>query len=282
MDEEGSEKWADFTGKLACLRDEGKGVKGQVAIVLDGKVESSAPMAPEVGVRQGDHGWRDPDHHGRRGGSEAAGPRPQDRCPAADATQSEVNKISPTLGRDSLRAGLLAGGLGLGLVMIYMILYYRALGLVVWGGLLVFSALIYSLMCFLGATAGLTLSLAGVAGIIVSVGVTADSYIVAFERLKDEAQTGKSMRAAVDRGMSRAFRTILVADFVTGSAAVILFFLAVGPVKGFALTLGLSTLIDVAIAYYFTRSAVNLLARSHRFTDGRFFGIKSALGVTTT
>jgi preprotein translocase subunit SecD len=167
------------------------------------------------------------------------------------------------------------------LVMIYVLLYYRALWLVVWLGLFVFSAINYVLISILGETAGLSLTLAGIAGIIVSIGVTADSYIVAFERLKDEAHSGKTMRAAVDRGMKRAFRTILVADFVTGAAAVILFFLAVGAVKGFALTLGLSTIVDVLVAYYFTRSAVNLLARSKTFTEGRFIGMKDALGVTT-
>jgi protein-export membrane protein SecD len=148
-------------------------------------------------------------------------------------------------------------------------------------GLAIFTATIYTVMAILGQTAGLALSLAGVAGIIVSIGITADSYIVSFERLKDEVHSGKSMRAAVDRGMARAFRTILVADFVTGAAAVILFFLAVGPVRGFALTLGLATLIDVLIAYFFTRSAVTLLARSKRFTDGRFIGMRQALGVNS-
>jgi len=136
-------------------------------------------------------------------------------------------------------------------------------------------------MAVLGATAGLSLSLAGVAGIIVSVGITADSYIVAFERLKDEMRSGKSVRAAVERGMARAFRTILVADFVTAAAAVILFFLAVGPVRGFALTLGLATLIDVLIAYFFTRSAVALLARSKSLSGDRWFGMRSALGVAS-
>ncbi|MDQ4143644.1 MAG: MMPL family transporter, partial [Actinomycetota bacterium] len=126
-----------------------------------------------------------------------------------------------------------------------------------------------------------SLSLAGVAGVIVSVGVTADSYIVAFERLKDEVRAGKSVRAAVERGMARAYRTILVADFVTGSAAVILFFTAVGPVRGFALTLGLATIIDVLVAYFFTRSAVHVLAGSRLMTSGRFMGLKKALGAQT-
>ncbi|HYZ46196.1 MAG TPA: MMPL family transporter, partial [Actinomycetota bacterium] len=146
------------------------------------------------------------------------------------------------------------------------------------GGLAVFSAALYTVMVLLGQTVGLSLSLAGIAGMIISVGVTADSYIVGFERLKDEIRAGKSLRAAVDRGMKRALKTIVVADFVTGSAAVILFFLAVGPVQGFALTLGIGTIIDLLVAYFFTRPAVNLLARSRTFSSGRFIGMREALG----
>lgn len=279
MSGDGARQWADFTGELSCLRDQGEAVKSQVAIVLDGKVQSAAGMNPNVQCDVGIAG----------GGTEiTVGDQTEAkqlalvlRTGALPLTleQSEVQKVSPTLGRDSLDAGLRAGVLGLVLVMIYVLLYYRALGLVVWLGLSVFTALLYSVMCLLGSTAGLSLSLAGIAGIIVSVGITADSYIVAFERLKDEIKSGKSLRAAVDRGMARAFKTILVADFVTGAAAVILFLLAVGPVRGFALTLGLATLIDVLVAYYFTRSAVTLLARTKLFSSGRFIGLKQALGV---
>jgi len=286
MNDEGSDDWAEFTDKLACLRDEGEQIKSQVAIVLDGKVESAAGMSdpatsPDGGVECG---------QGITGGQtqiDAGGPDDAKELALVLETgalpitlvQSEVQKISPTLGRDSLQAGITAGLLGLGLVMIYVLLYYRALGLIVWAGLAIFTALLYTVMSLLGAGAGLSLSLAGIAGIIVSVGITADSYIVAFERLKDEIRTGKSMRAAIDRGMQRAFNTILVADFVSGSAAVILFFLAVGPVRGFALTLGIATMIDVAIAYFFTRSAVNLLGRTRLMSSGGFIGMKQALGV---
>jgi preprotein translocase subunit SecD len=284
MNDRGAERWAKFTSRLACLRDEGETVKEQVAIVLDGKVESAAGMAPP-GAGQGgvECGVGIPD--GRTEINTVSQQEAQDlalvlRYGSLPITleQSEVRKVSPTLGRDSLQAGIRAGAIGLGLVMLYMLLYYRALGLVVWFGLALFTAAIYCLMTILGETIGLSLSLAGVAGIIVSVGVTSDSYIVAFERLKDEVRAGKSVRAAVERGMQRALRTILVADFVTGSAAVILFFLAVGPVQGFALTLGLATLIDVLIAYFFTRSAVHLLARSRLFSSGRFIGLRQALG----
>jgi protein-export membrane protein SecD len=287
MNDEGARKWAEFTGRLACLRDRGETVKEQVAIVLDGRVESAAGMQPPgaggggVVCNEGITGGRTEINVGdEREARDLALVLRYGSLPIT-LQQQEVRKVSPTLGRDSLDAGLRAGALGLGLVLLYLLLYYRGLALVAWCGLALFTALIYCLMTFLGATIGLSLSLAGVAGMIVSVGVTADSYIVIFERLKDEARAGKTLRAAADRGTARALRTILVADFVTGSAAVILFFLAVGPVQGFALTLGLATLIDVLIAFFFTRSAVVLLARSRLFSGESFIGMRRALGVQT-
>jgi preprotein translocase subunit SecD len=285
MTDDAAGEWADFTSRLACLRDKGEQMRAQVAIVLDGKIESLTGMrspqeSPQGGVEcnTGITGGESQIDVGRE--QEAKDLALVLRTGALPLTleQSQVQKVSPTLGRESLSAGLTAGTLGLALVMIYMILYYRALGVVVWLGLAVFTAVLYTLLALLGEGAGLTLSLAGIAGIIVSVGVTADSYIVSFERLKDEVRSGKSVRAAAERGMARAFRTILVADFVTASAALILFWLAVGPVRGFALTLGLATLIDVLIAYFFTRPAVVLLARTRVFSEGRFFGMREALG----
>lgn len=287
MSGEASEDWQDFTKELACLRDEGEQVKSQVAIVLDGQVESAAGMEPPssgqggVTCEEGISGGQTQIDTGSQ--EEANDLELVLRTGALPITleQSQVSKVSPTLGEESLQQGLIAGAIGLALVMIYMIVYYKALGFVVWLGLLMFSMSMYVLLGVLGATAGLSLSLAGVAGVIVSIGVTADSYIVAFERLKDEIRTGKTVRAAVERGMVRAFRTILVADFVTGAGAVILFYLAVGPVRGFALTLGLATLLDVFIAYFFTRSAVNLMANRKGMVEGRLLGLKRALGVTS-
>lgn len=288
MNREGAGAWAELTSELSCLRDEGEQIRSQVAIVLDGKVDTATGMRDPAtaGAGQGVECGR-----GITGGTSQidVGTEQEAKDLALvlqtgalplTLTQSEVNKVSPTLGRDSLKAGLTAGAIGLALVMLYVLVYYRTLGLVVWAGLATFTAAIYSLLAFLGETSGLSLTLAGIAGIIVSIGITTDSYIVAFERLKDEVRSGKTMRAAVERGMTRAFRTILIADFVTGSAAAILFFLAVGPVRGFALTLGLATIIDVLIAYFFTRSAVSLLSRTRFFTEGRI-GIKEALGVQT-
>ncbi len=285
MNDEGADVWAKFTSELACLRDKNELVKSEVAIVLDGKVETATGMqspgeSAGGGVECG---------QGITGGSSqiTVGDEQEAKNLALvlrygslpiTLEQQQVSKVSPTLGRDSLNAGLQAGALGLGLVLLYMLVYYRGLGLVAWAGLVVFTLIFYSILAILGKTSGLALSLAGVAGIIVSIGITTDSYIVAFERLKDEIRSGKSMRASIDRGIARALKTILVADFVTAAAAVILFFLAVGPVKGFALTLGLATLVDVAVAFFFTRPLVTLLGRTKLFGSGRFVGMREALG----
>ncbi|MGH9085041.1 MAG: protein translocase subunit SecD [Acidimicrobiales bacterium] len=177
-----------------------------------------------------------------------------------------VQTVSPTLGEDSLRAGLAAGLLGLALVCLYMILYYRSLGLVVLLGLIVWGALNYSIV----SRMGVALTLSGVTGIVVSVGVTVDSYVVYFERLKDELRAGRTLRSSTERSFSRAFRTILAADISSFIGAALLFWLTVGPVRGFAFFLGLSTLLDVVVAWFFTRPMVGLLARSSFFTRSRF------------
>ena len=286
MNEEGSEDWAEFTDKLACLRDDGEQIKSQVAIVLDGKVESAAGMqdpatSPDGGVQCGvgiTGGETQIDAAGQEDARELALVLRTGALPIT-LVQSEVRNVSPTLGRDSLNTGLTAGAVGLALVAIYVLIYYRTLGLVIWLGFVEFSAMIYALLAFLGETAGLSLTLAGVAGIIVSIGIAADSFIVAFERLKDEVHSGKSIRAAVERGSSRAIQTILVADFVTGIGAVILFFLAVGPVRGFALTLGLSTAIDVLLAYVLIRPAMVLLGHTKHLA-GAAVGEKKPAEVT--
>ncbi len=280
MNSEGSERWEAFTDELACLRDKGEQIKSQVAIVLDGKVESAAGMedpatSPQGGVECG---------QGIAGGETSidVGDEQEAKDLALVLTtgalpitleRQEVRKVSPTLGRESLETGLTAGIVGLGLVMIYVLVYYRMLGLVIWLGFLEFSALVYTVLALLGEGAGLALTLAGVAGIIVSIGIAADSFIVAFERLKDEVRSGKSIRAAVQRGSDRAIKTILVADFVTGAAAVILFFLAVGPVRGFALTLGLATAVDVLLAFFLIRPAMVLLGRT-KYLGGSAVGAR--------
>ncbi|MGD1012446.1 MAG: protein translocase subunit SecD [Acidimicrobiales bacterium] len=196
-------------------------------------------------------------------------------------TKATYETVSPTLGKKSLQAGLLAGLLGLLLVMGYTIFYYRALGVVVVLGLVSTAALIYSIISMLGASSvGLTLDLSGMTGLIVSVGITVDSYVVYFERLKDEVRTGRSVRSSVDRGFRSAYRTILYADAVSFLGALVLWILSIGAVRGFAFMLGLSTLIDVITAYTFTRPLVILLGRNKFFTQARGFGIARGLALS--
>jgi preprotein translocase subunit SecD len=185
--------------------------------------------------------------------------------------------VSASLGSASLRAGLLAGLLGLLLVMLYTIFYYRALGIVVVLGLVSTGALLYAIISFLGYKSGLTLDLSGITGLIVSVGITVDSYVVYFERLKDEVRAGRSIRSSVDRGFRSAYRTILSADAVSFIGAAVLWILSIGAVRGFAFMLGLSTLLDVATAYLFTRPLVILLGRNRIFTEARGLGVARGL-----
>jgi len=179
-----------------------------------------------------------------------------------------VQTVSPTLGKDSLRAALISGLVGVLLVMLFFFFYYRLLTIVVISGLVISGSLLWSVISYLSKTNGLALTLSGVAGIVVSIGVTVDSYVVLFERLKDELVSGKTMRGAAQRSFASAWRTILAADTVSFIGAIILWQLTVGSVRGFAFFLGLSTLIDVFVAYLFTRPAILLLARS-KFMAGR-------------
>ena len=187
-----------------------------------------------------------------------------------------VQTISPSLGKSSLTAGLAAGIGGLILVLLYVLLYYRALGFVIVAGLALTAAFLWAVISALGHTkAAPSFDLAGVTGLIVSIGITVDSYIVYFERLKDEARTGRSIRASVDRSFHSAWRTVLAADLVSLIAAVLLYFLALGAVRGFAFFLGLSTLIDIAMTWTFTRPAVMLLGQGTRTGEARFLGLAS-------
>ena len=183
-------------------------------------------------------------------------------------TVDDKSQVSPTLGNDQLHAALLAGMFGLLLVILYLVLYYRALGLVAVASLITAALLLYLSFIVLGNQIGFTLTLAGTAGAIVAIGITADSFVIYFERLRDELREGKRLRSAVDHGWTRARRTILAADFVSFLAAVILYFLSVGNVRGFAFTLGLTTVIDVFVAFLFTRPLVNLLANSAWMNKG--------------
>jgi preprotein translocase subunit SecD len=196
---------------------------------------------------------------------------------------ASVETVTPTLGADYLKVGLIAGALGLGLVVLYLLAYYRALGMVAVVSLVLAAIITYLVFVILGRQLGLALTLAGVAGAIVAIGITADSFVVYFERIRDEIREGRSLRAACDAGWARARSTILAADFVSFLAAVILYYLSVGAVRGFAFVLGLTTLIDVMVAFLFTRPMVSLLARSAWFTSGHpLTGLDpKRLGVTT-
>jgi preprotein translocase subunit SecD len=184
----------------------------------------------------------------------------------------DAEVISASLGDDQLRSGLIAGGIGLIAVVVYSLLYYRALGFVTIASLLVSGGLTYAMVCILGKEIGFALSLAGIAGFIVAVGITADSFVVYFERLKDEIKEGRTPRSAVDIAWRRAIRTILNADAVSFLAAVLLYFFTVGGVRGFAFTLGLSTVLDLVVVTMFTRPLISLLSRQKWFARTRWTG----------
>lgn len=187
--------------------------------------------------------------------------------PLSFEVQSE-EQISATLGSEQLQKGLIAGVIGLFLVLLFSLYQYRGLGLVTIASLVIAGALTYGLLVLLGTLQGYRLSLPGVAGVIVAIGITADSFIVYFERVRDEVREGRSLTAAVDRGWDRAKRTILVSDAVSLVAAIVLYFLAVGGVRGFAFTLGLTTIIDVIVVFWFTHPMLTLLVRTKFFGSG--------------
>ena len=202
---------------------------------------------------------------------------------------SEVNTVSATLGGEQLRAGIIAGIVGLGLVVLFCFAYYRGLAIVVVASLAIAGVLAYSAIVLLGSSVGFALNLAGIAGMIVAIGITADSFVIYFERIRDEVREGRSLRTAVETGWRRARQTILIADGVSMLSAVILFILAIGSVKGFAFTLGLTTLIDVFVVFMFSKPLVTLLARTRFFGGGHplsgldpaHLGVKALPGLRT-
>jgi preprotein translocase subunit SecD len=261
----------DFLDKIA-----GPLVGQLVAIELDGVVQS----APEI--RQGITG-RDVQIEGDFSQGEAKDLALVLRYGALpvqfDESKQTVESVSPTLGKDQLTAGIVAGLIGIGLVALYMLLYYRLLGLVVVLGLGLTAMLFYTLLSYLSTSQGLTLTLAGVTGIIVSVGVTVDSYVVYFERLKDEVRMGKTVRSSLEPGFHRSFRTIVAADLVSLLGASVLYIFATSSVKGFAFFLGMSTAIDLVLAYTFMHPLVSIMARNPKLVRLPGVGIASALDV---
>ncbi len=260
----GSGKFATTTDRLFKLSKAGQSPRDQFAMVLDGVV-ISAP-----GVRNGAITGGVAQISGTFTQLEAQNLANQLKFGALPLTlevQSE-DTISATKGASELRHGMIAGLIGLILVVIYTMFQYRALGAVTVGSLLVAGGLTYVVIALLSWGIGYRLSLAGVAGLIVSIGITADSFIVYFERVKDELREGRSLVAAVEHGWSRARRTILASDAVSFLAALVLYVLAVGGVRGFAFTLGLVTVVDLAVVFLFTHPVLALLARTKFFGDG--------------
>ncbi|MGZ6544053.1 MAG: protein translocase subunit SecD [Actinomycetota bacterium] len=192
-------------------------------------------------------------------------------------TKLQTLTVSPTLGKESLKQGVVAGIVGLLLLFLYLLFYYRLLGVVAIVGMTFWAILAMALVSLAGIAFGYSLTLAGIAGLAISLGVTADSYIVFFERLKDEVRNGKTPRSAVQPAFKRAYRTIVAADMVTGIAAVVLYLTAVSSVRGFALTLGVATLLDLFVVYFFKRPTVFLIARSPKLVSLRGFGLESGV-----
>ncbi|BBY08306.1 protein translocase subunit SecD [Mycobacterium noviomagense] len=186
---------------------------------------------------------------------------------------SEAETVSATLGLTSLRAGLIAGAIGLALVLVYSLLYYRALGVLTALSLAASGAMVFAILVLLGRYINYTLDLAGIAGLIIGIGTTADSFVVFFERIKDEIREGRSFRSAVPRGWARARKTILSGNAVTFLAAAVLYFLAIGQVKGFAFTLGLTTILDTVVVFLVTWPLVYLASKSATLAKPKFNGL---------
>ena len=259
FDGEGTTKFGAMTTRLTSLPQP----QNQAAIVLDGLVYS-APRINEpinTGTAQITGNFTQPE------AQDLSNVLKYGALPLA-FDRGEVQQVSPSLGADQLRGGLIAGILGLLLVIIYSMLYYRGLGLVSVGSLLVASVMAFLSILLLGETIGFTLTLAGIAGVIVAIGITADSFIVYFERIRDEVREGKSLKSAVETGWVRARRTVIVADAVSMIAALMLYFFAVGGVRGFAFTLGLTTVIDLIVVFFFTKPLVTVLARFPFYSQG--------------
>lgn len=196
--------------------------------------------------------------------------------------QISAQEVSASLGRDQLEAGIVAGAIGLAIVALYMILYYRILGFVVWLSLAVTGGAVYAIVAWLGDAISLTLTLAGIVGLIVAIGVAVDSNIVYFERLKEELRTGRTVRSATDRSFKKAFRTIVTADVVTLLGAGLLWLIAIGSVRGFAFYLGLVTALDLVVSYFFMHPLVVIIGRSRWLTESRWLGVRQLAGATET
>ncbi|WP_413756349.1 protein translocase subunit SecD [Streptomyces sp. MMBL 11-3] len=255
----GGKKFASITGKLA----QNQSPQNQFAIVLDGEVVSDPYVSQALtGGTAEISGSFDQQEAQDLANMLSYGALP------LTFTEASVTTVTAALGGEQLEAGLIAGAIGLALVIIYLVVYYRGLSLIAIASLLVSAVMTYVIMSLLGPTIGFALNLPAVCGAIVAIGITADSFIVFFERIRDEIREGRRMRPAVERAWPRARRTILVSDFVSFLAAAVLFVVTVGKVQGFAFTLGLTTVLDVVVVFFFTKPLMTILARRKFFAEG--------------
>ena len=265
--------WLELTGALAAKSQP----QNQFAVVLDGVVQSNASVNGPIpgGRAQITGNFTDLE------AASLANVLKFGSLPLSFET-SQVESVSPTLGGEQLRVGLIAGIIGLIIVLGYCFFYYRGLGIVVMGSLVVAALSTYAAMVLLGSAVGFSLNLPAIAGAIVAIGITADSFVIYFERIRDEIRDGRSLRSAIQTGWVRARSTIVVADIVSLLSATVLFILAVGGVKGFAFMLGLTTLIDLAVIFFFTHPLMQLLGRTKFFGEGhRLSGMDAAhMGVS--
>ncbi|MYR01904.1 protein translocase subunit SecD [Streptomyces sp. SID6137] len=255
----GAKKFADITGELA----KNQAPQNEFGIVLDGEVVSSPYVSQAITGGQAEISGS----FTQQDAQSLANMLSYGALPLSFQEQS-VTTVTAALGGQQLHAGLLAGAIGLALVVLYLVVYYRGLSLVAMASLLVSAVLTYVIMSLLGPTIGFALNLPAVCGAIVAIGITADSFIVYFERIRDEIREGRSLRPAVERAWPRARRTVLVSDFVSFLAAAVLFIVTVGKVQGFAFTLGLTTVLDVVVVFLFTKPLMTLLARRTFFANG--------------
>ncbi|MFJ8505265.1 protein translocase subunit SecD [Streptomyces avermitilis] len=255
----GSKKFASITGTLA----KNQSPQNQFAIVLDGSVVSD----PYVNQALTGGNAEISGSFDQTEAKDLANVLSYGALPLSFREQS-VTTVTAALGGEQLHAGLIAGAIGLALVIVYLVLYYRGLSLIAIASLLVSAALTYEIMTLLGPTIHFALNLPAVCGAIVAIGITADSFIVFFERIRDEIREGRTLRPAVERAWPRARRTILVSDFVSFLAAAVLFIVTVGKVQGFAFTLGLTTVLDVVVVFLFTKPLMTILARKEFFANG--------------
>ena len=259
FDGEGASKFGAMTTRLTSL----PAPQNQAAIVLDGLVYS----APRINEPINTGNAQITGNFTQLESQDLANVLKYGALPLT-FDRGEVQQVSPSLGADQLRGGLVAGILGLALVVIYSMLYYRGLGIVSVSSLMVAAAMSLLSFALLGELIDFTLTLAGIAGAIVAIGITADSFIVYFERIRDEIREGKSIKSAVETGWVRARRTVIAADVVSMLAAIMLYIFAVGGVRGFAFTLGLTTIIDLIVVFLFTKPLMTILAKLSFFNNG--------------